>query len=288
MTKTESNAKRDLIISMVMFGTIGVFRKYISYSSVTLAMLRGIIGGAFLIVFINLTKKDFDKKTVKDNLVWLIASGLMIAINWILLFEAYRFTSVAVATLMYYMEPVIISIASRFLFNEKIPSKKLVCIFAALLGMTLVSGLFDTKETMVSFKGVFLGLGAAVFYSIVVLINKKLGKVDSYDKTIVQLISAGIAMIPYFFIASGLSDLKTDTLSLILTLIVCIVHTGLCYALYFGSIGNLKASTLAIFSYIDPIVAVLLSWIVLGEKMTISIAIGAVLIIGSAIISELK
>lgn len=284
----ETNAKASLILAMVIFGTIGIFRKYIPLPSGIVACARGILGVAFLLVFIKIKKIKMDREAIKKHLWILLVSGGFIGLNWVLLFESYRYTSVAVATLCYYMAPIFVMIVSPFLLKEKLTVKKVLCVIVALIGMVFVSGVLDGGISDVSeMKGILFGLGAAALYATVIMMNQKLREVSTYDKTIMQLGAAAVVLIPYILFVEDLSAVVLTPLIVFMLIIVGVVHTGIAYALYFGSMNGLKAQTVALFSYIDPIVAIILSAMFLKEPMTIYSAIGAVLVLGATMISEL-
>ena len=284
----ETNAKASLILAMVIFGTIGIFRKYIPLPSGIVACARGILGVAFLLVFIKIKKIKMDREAIKKHLWILLVSGGFIGLNWVLLFESYRYTSVAVATLCYYMAPIFVMIVSPFLLKEKLTVKKVLCVIVALIGMVFVSGVLDGGISDVSeMKGILFGLGAAALYATVIMMNQKLREVPTYDKTIMQLGAAAVVLIPYILFVEDLSAVVLTPLIILMLIIVGIVHTGIAYALYFGSMNGLKAQTVALFSYIDPIVAIILSAMFLKEPMTIYSAVGAVLVLGATMISEL-
>lgn len=285
--KEESRSKLMLISAMIIFGTIGIFRRYIPLPSGTIAFARGVIGVIFLLAAVSFGGKKISKEAVKNNLAILCISGALIGFNWILLFESYQYTSVATATLCYYMEPVFVILASAVLFREKLTGKKIFCTIVAFIGMILVSGVLNVGISGLSeMKGILFGLGAAALYSSVVLMNKKLKEISAYDKTIVQLASAAIVILPYILVAEDISGVEFTPLMIIMLLVVGVIHTGMAYAMYFGSMGNLKAQTIAIFSYIDPIVAVILSAVILHETMDIIGWIGAVLVLGAAMLME--
>ena len=284
----ETNAKVSLILAMVIFGTIGIFRKYIPLPSGIVACARGILGVAFLLVFIKIKKIKMDREAIKKHLWILLVSGGFIGLNWVLLFESYRYTSVAVATLCYYMAPIFVMMVSPFLLKEKLTVKKVLCVIVALIGMVFVSGVLDGGISDVSeMKGILFGLGAAALYATVIMMNQKLREVPTYDKTIMQLGAAAVVLIPYILFVEDLSAVVLTPLIILMLIIVGVVHTGIAYALYFGSMNGLKAQTVALFSYIDPIVAIILSAMFLKEPMTIYSAIGAVLVLGATMISEL-
>ena len=284
-----NKSKLSLILSMFIFGTIGIFRRYIPLPSSLLAMTRGAIGVAFLLIFMMLKKEKVNFKEIKNKLLILCVSGVAIGFNWILLFEAYNYTTVATATLCYYMAPVFVIMASPFLFKEKITLKKLICVMIALAGMVLVSGVIETGFSGISeLKGVLFGIGAATLYASVVLMNKKTAGVPAYPKTAIQLGSAAIVLLPYTLLTENFAELTFEPLTIIMLIVVGVVHTGITYALYFGSMDNLKAQTVAIFSYIDPVVAIILSALILKEEMSVFGVIGAVLVLGSTMVSEIN
>ena len=318
--ETRVNKKNDpkslamIISSMLVFGSIGVFRRYIPASSAFLACSRGLLGGLFIFVFLKLIRRG-DKataarKTAGETLAgespagesstgkstagqklagrqigWLIFTGILIGINWILLFEAFNQTTVPIATLCYYMQPTIIILLSPLVFKEKLTRKKAICAAVAIIGMVLVSGVVGDSNGA-TLRGVMLGLGAAVFYATVVMLNKKLRGIDAFRKTMIQLLAAGACMIPYMLLTGGIGETRFTTRAVILMLIVGIVHTGIAYVAYFASMDGLKIQSIALLSYIDPVSALFFSAIFLKEPLSALGIIGAVMIIGSAIISE--
>ena len=271
---------------MLIFGTIGIFVKYIPLSSGVIAMTRGYLGGAFLLVFMLITGKKPDFKAIKKNLLPLVLSGGAIGVNWIFLFEAYNYTSVAVATLCYYMQPVMLIVLTPIVLKEKLSKKKLLCVPFALLGMIMVSGVLSGPQN-VSFTGVAMGLCAAVFYTTVIIINRFLKDINSYDSTLVQLFMAAVVITPYNLAAGMENVTKIGLTAIVLLLVVGFVHTGFAYSMYFGCVQSINTQTVAIYSYIDPAFSILLSVFLLGEGMDVWGIIGAVLILGAAIVSEL-
>jgi drug/metabolite transporter (DMT)-like permease len=176
---------------------------------------------------------------------------------------------------------------SPLLFREPLTGKKILCALAALCGMVLVSGVADTTYSgREGLKGIGFGLAAAVLYSSVIVLNKKLLNMDVYDKTVSQLVLSAAVMLPYVLLTENTVPIETSLLPLLLLNAMGTVHTGIAYWLYFGSMGHLKAQTIALYSYIDPILAIVLSMVILREPMTFSAAIGAALILGTAYLSE--
>ena len=282
------NATFKLTLSMVIFGTIGVFRRYIPLPSSLVAMSRGLIGMLFLLLVMLLRRGGMNRTAVRRKLGLLCLSGAAIGVNWILLFEAYNYTSVATATLCYYLAPMFVILASPLVVGERLTARKLICVLAALLGMVFVSGVLESGGGSSDLKGVLLGLGAAVLYASVVLMNKQLGDVPAYDRTIVQLGSSAAVLLPYVLLTEDMGALTFTPGTIGLLLVVGIVHTGIAYALYFGSLMQLKAQTAAILSYIDPLTAMVVSIFILFEPTTVLQIIGGVLILGGTLFSQEK
>jgi len=272
---------------MFIFGTIGLFRKQIDLPSSVLAMTRGFIGSIFILVFMRIKHLRVSIDNIKSNFIPIVLSGAFIGFNWILLFEAYEYTTVAIATLCYYMAPILVIIASFFIFKEQITKKKAICILFAMIGMILVSGVFDSNQ-VIQLKGILFGLGAAILYASVILMNKVIKDISAYDKTIVQLFVAAIVLIPYILLTEDVTSIQLDGISIALIILVGIVHTGIAYALYFSSMKDLEAQTIALYSYIDPCVAIFLSAFVLREQLSLLGIVGAIIVLGSTLISEME
>ena len=290
-TQTQRRARAALIFSMVIFGTIGIFRRHINLPSGVIAMLRGAVGMAFLLLTGAVRGQKINLAAVRRNFPVLALSGTVMGFNWILLFEAYRYTSVAVATLCYYMAPIFVILASPVLLSERITRRRLLCVSAALAGMVLVSGILQAGVGGgQEFFGIALGLGAAALYAAVILLNKRMEGLSSADRTIVQLGVAAAVLLPYTLLTGELTlaaFAAMTPLAAVMLMVVCVVHTGLSYALYFGSMNALPAQTVALLSYIDPVVAILLSALLLGETLSVPAAIGAALVLGAAVVSEM-
>ena len=288
--ENKTNDRRSVIMivaSMLIFGTIGLFRRYIPCTSAFLAFVRGILGGMLLLVFTRIRKKDTGEKLLRQAMIWLAVSGAVIGINWMLLFEAYNHTTVAVATLCYYMQPTIVMLVSPLLFRERLTKRKAICAVIAVIGMVLVSGVIESGGAGTgNLKGVLLGLGAAVCYASVIIMNKKITGVDAYRKTTIQLLCAGLVMVPYMLLTDGFGKTEFSAGTIALLVIVGIVHTGFAYVLYFGSMDGLKAQSIAMLSYIDPVTALLLSALVLREPLSAAGVVGAIMILFSAVFAE--
>lgn len=276
-----------LILSMVIFGTIGLFRRSIAISSGELAFYRAFMALIFIGLFLLVTKNPVPLRSIKKQLPVLVISGIAMAFNWIFLFEAYNYTTVSVATLSYYFAPVIVTLLCPLLFKEKMRAKQWICFAASTLGIVLITGIGSLDTGSNHFLGILYGLGAACLYATVILLNKAVKSVDGLHRTFLQFAAATAVLLPYVLLTDGINLKSLDGKGILLLLVVGLVHTGITYCMYFTSLKDLPGQKAAILSYIDPLVAVLCSVFILGEKMTLPQIVGGVLILGFAVWNEI-
>lgn len=285
---TATVVRLRLITSMLIFGTIGIFVKNIPLSSNIIALARGIVGMLFLLLVLCIKGTCLSWNSIGRNFLWLCLSGVCLGFNWILLFEAYLYTSVSTATLCYYIAPILVIIVSPLVLKERLTFRKFLCVLSSLLGIVCISGVLQSGFSLVQEgKGIFLGLAAAVLYAAIILMNKQIRELGSYDKTIFQLGISTLVLLPYCFATQDMGDLRLSPYIVLMLLLVGIIHTGVSYCLYFGSMEAIPGQTVAVISYLDPVVAVVASVLVLREPMLLIEGLGALLILGAALISEL-
>ena len=276
-----------LIVSMSIFGTLGLFVRNISVSSGELALYRAVLAALLIALFLGVTKQKIPFANIKREVPLLLASGVAMGINWILLFEAYKYTTVSVATLSYYFAPVIVTVVCPILFREKLTGKQILCFIMSTLGLVMITGIGDIGGGT-DFIGILFGLGAAVFYATVILLNKFIKNVEGIHRTFLQFLSAIVILIPYVIMTSGITLGKLDGIGWVNLLVVGLIHTGVTYCMYFSSLKELPGQKAAILSYIDPLVAVLISVTILGENMTLWQVIGGILILGFTLWNEIS
>ena len=284
--KKTNNARWMLVTSMVIFGTLAPFVRRISVTSGELALYRAVMAAVLIGVFLLVTGQKIPFRSIKKELVLLLLSGMAMGFNWILLFEAYRYTTVSVATISYYFAPVIVTVACPLLFREKLTGKQILCFIGSTAGLVLITGIGELGGGR-HFTGILFGLGAAVLYATVILLNKFIKKVEGIHRTFLQFLAAILVLIPYVAMTSGVTLGGMDGLGWGCLLVVGLIHTGITYCMYFSSLKELPGQKAAILSYLDPLVAVLISVTILHEPMTAVQAIGGVLILGFTLWNEL-
>lgn len=275
-----NKSTRIYILSMAVFGTLAPFVRHIAVSSGELALYRAVMGAALIGVYLLIKRQNPFHAKMRREIFWLLLSGAAMGVNWILLFEAYRYTTVSTATLCYYFAPVMVTALSPLLFREKLTRRQILCFFMATLGLALITGFESTGNGGGNLLGILFGLGAAVFYAAVILLNKYIRNTAGIQRTFLQFLAAIVTLIPYVAATGGVTLSRLDGTGWLCLLSVGIVHTGITYCLYFSSLKELPGQRAAILSYIDPLVAVLVSVTILKEPLTWQQALGGTLILG--------
>ena len=279
-------SKIHIIIVMIAFGTISLFVKNIALSSAEIALWRGVLALITLFILLIASKRLKNIFNIKKNLWKLVLSGIAMGFNWVLLFEAYNYTSVALSTLSYYFAPTIVMLVSTIFFKEKLTMKQIVCFIASTMGLVMIIGVSGGNSS--DFKGILYGLGAACLYATVILFNKATGEIEGLTRTFIQFAVAVIVLFPYVYFTDRFNLTKLDSSSLINLLILGVIHTGIIYYLYFNALSHVSGQQAAILSYMDPVVAVLLSVVVLGEAIEQVQLVGGVIILVATLINEIE
>ena len=285
--KKQNRSVWMLITSMFIFGTLSPFVRNISVSSGELALYRAILAAVCIGGYLLFSKQPIHLKSIRKELILLLLSGGAMGFNWILLFEAYKYTTVSVATLSYYFSPVIVTIACPLLFREKLTKKQLICFVMSTIGLILITVTGNMSAGGRDLIGIGFGLGAAVLYATVVLLNKFIKNVAGIHRTFLQFLSAILVLVPYVALTSGVTLGAMNATGWICLLVVGLVHSGIAYCLYFSSLTDLPGQKAAILSYIDPLVAVVISVTVLGEALRPLQILGGSLILGFTLWNEL-
>ncbi|MEG0987389.1 MAG: DMT family transporter [Clostridium sp.] len=273
------------ILSLLIFGTNGVVASFIPLTGAEIVLTRTILGSAFLMGVFVLLKNKLHVTEMKRQWKWMLISGASMAFSWVCLFEAYDSAGVSIATLEYYCGPVIVMALSPLLFKEKLTSIKVAGITCVIIGMVCINGSGITGTTGLSSAGLLYGVLSAVFYAVMIISNKKIQNLSGLELTMAQLIIAGILVAPYVALMHN-GPLSLGIEAILAIIFLGIVNSGLACFLYFSSIHELPAQTVALCSYIDPLSTLLFSALFLNERLSTVHAIGAVLILGGAALGE--
>ncbi|MBR2131592.1 MAG: EamA family transporter [Oscillospiraceae bacterium] len=282
----KNRARIQMTLSAAVFGTIPLFVRNLSLASSEVALYRAVIAAILIGVCLIFSRDRVPIAEIKKELPLLLASGVAMGFNWILLFQAYRYTTVSMATLSYYFAPVLVTIACPILFHEKLTRRQILCFAMSTLGVVLIVAAGEGGTAQNHLFGICLGLGAAVLYATVVLVNKFIKNVGGIQRTFFQFLAAAVVLVPYVWCTNGFYLHELTASGWINLLILGLFHTGITYFLYFSSLKELPGQEAAVLSYIDPLVAIIVSVAILGESMTGVQLLGGVLVLGFALWNE--
>ena len=281
------NDKLKMILSMAAFGTIAVFVRNIPLSSAEIALFRALIALIFLLGWQAAHRRFLCLRGMGRDLPRLFLSGAAMGFNWIFLFEAYKYTTVSAATLSYYFAPMIVMLASPIMFHERLSARQIFCFMGSTAGLVLVINTGNLPAGSRHLTGVIFGLIAAVLYASVMLMNKKIERASGIDRTLLQFAAAVLVLLPYVLLTGGIDLSDMNAPGWIHLLAVGIVHSGIAYCLYFSALKALKGQETALLSYIDPLVAIMLSFTLLREPVTPVQLLGGALILIFTLLNEL-
>ena len=279
-----SKATIKYLFALTLYGTIGLFLHFISYSSEFVVLCRGVLGSLFILAVLLAKKGRIDFGSIKNNIKYLMISGFALGFNWVFLFAGYRY-GIAITSLCNYLAPIAVVVIMAVVYKEKINSKQIGCIVLAFIGMLMLTGIFES-ENKGDVRCVIYGSLAALGFVILVLCNKKLKDIEDLEKTLMQLFFSVLIVFPYVVFNDGFPK-QFDLQSTILVLILGILHTGVAYICYFGSINILDAQTIAVLGYLEPVLNFVFGAFVLKENISVYSVTGAIMILLASIGNEL-
>ena len=271
------------ILSMLIFGTNGILVHHISLASSQIILMRTLIGG-LLLTLIVLLRGGFDRAGIRADLLPLLLGGSVLGLNWVALFEAYRQLNVSLATLIYYVGPILVLLFSPLLFREKLNSRKITSVVLVAVGLVCISGSIALRG--MSMRGLLTAVVSALFYAAVIIFNKRITHTGGLQTAALELDIAFVIVLIYMMLTVGPPHPAVSDIPWIA--VIGLVNTGLAYLLYFSGLQKLPAQSAALISYVDPVSALVFSALFLHETMTPVQILGAVLIIGGAVFGELK
>lgn len=273
------SGKLKIVLSMIIWGSVGIFVKKLDLPSMEVAFLRAAIASIFLLLAGFWLGRKETLAAIKENLILLLISGAAMGLNWVMLFQSYKYTTISNSTLSYYFAPVFMLLLSPVFLKEKLTCRKLLSVAGAMTGLFII---LSSQKTVLNGTynhplGIAFGLSAAILYASVVLLNRKMKNLTGYEMTLVQIFAASMVLLPFIIYRNNVHI--PNTMNLVLILIVGLVHTGIAYLLYFSGIRDVSAQDAAILSYIDPISAIILGTLILGEALTPWHILGGLLIL---------
>ena len=271
------------LLSLLLFGMNGTIASRILLNSYEIVFLRTLIGGTFLVIVFLLSGKKVSALKNKKHFLCVIISGVAMGASWMFLYEAYSQLGVSVATLAYSCGPVIVMTLSPLVFRERLTILKVLGFAVVLTGMYFVNG-SELQQGNLS-RGLICGVLSAATYAVMVIFNKKALSVAGLENTMFQLVFALLTVAVFMQMKQGLV-IPTLMDNIVPVLILGVINTGVGCYLYFSSIQNLPAASVAICGYLEPLAAMLFSAIFLEERLTAIQLVGAACIMCGAGLGE--
>ncbi|MBO8174082.1 MAG: EamA family transporter [Thermococcus sp.] len=283
----EISGRIKITVSMLIWGSVGIFARFTNLNGLGIAFFRVALGALILALLFSIKDKSWFQKvsdTIKQKFKWMILLGTALALNWVFLFTAFLYTSIAKAVLVYYLAPVLAILISAKFLKEKISKFQISLILIAFLGLIIIMSEQKMDFTNRSFTGIVFALIAAFFYALIPNLGRFLKDVKSDMLTFAQLSIASIILLP--FVLS--TKISVGRINWFAVGILVSVHTVFALFLYMDGLKNVKISEAALLSYLDPLSAAVYAFLVFGEIPTIRTVIGGVLILSASLLDILK
>jgi drug/metabolite transporter (DMT)-like permease len=265
--------------AMMILGTIGWFVVRSEQPALDVVFWRCVFGAATLLIVcasLGLFRAHLTLRKIG------IASigGVAIVLNWVLLFSAYKYASITVATAIYNTQPFMLIGFGALLFEEKPNRSKFTWLGMAFIGLLLIT---FTKSEMTGLGshfalGVVMALGAAFFWAVASVSTKSLSGTPPHLIALIQVCIGMVMLVPFTHFTALPQSL--ETWAMLAT--VGIVHTGLMYILMYSAVQKLPTHLQGVLSFLYPVVAILVDVLALGHRLQLFQVLGAALILLAA------
>lgn len=267
---------------MALSGTIGAVVVESGADAPAAAFARCLVGGVLLVVWSS--ARGWLLPTLRGlsmrDLMMIVLGGVLLVLNWVLLFTSYALSSISVGTVVYHTQPLLLVGLAAALLGERITHGHLVRAVIAFGGVVAISlGAEGSDGQPVRLSGIALALAAATLYAGATLIAKQLSHLRAHVVAAVQLTTGTVLLAP----ALLFTPLPSDAAGLGWLLLLGTVHTAVMYVLMYSSVGRLPTGTVAVISYLYPVVAVIVDSLAYGHRVTLVEGAGMLAILLAAL-----
>ncbi|WP_051792960.1 DMT family transporter [Amycolatopsis jejuensis] len=280
MTNPESRPALQWSAAMALSGTIGAVVLESGAAAPAVAFARCLVGGVLLVVW-SLSRGWFRAwRPTRRDLLLAVAGGLLLVGNWVLLFASYALSSISVSTVVYHTQPLILVGLAAVFLGEKVGRSHLTRAGIAFAGVVVISlSAHGDDGQPVRFAGIALALGAALLYAGASFIAKQLKHIRPHLLAAVQLAVGAVVLAP----ALAFTPLPKSVPGLLWLVLLGTVHTAVMYVLMYASIGKLPTTTVALLSYLYPVVAVVVDMLAYGHRLTWPEGVGMLAVLAAAL-----
>ncbi len=257
-----------LVAGGMLLGTIGVFVQEAGQHPLLTVWFRCAFGALALLLWGLASGRSRELRLQRASWWVAAATGCLMILNWALFFAAIPRTSIAVATVVFHIQPIWVMVAGALLLREAVSPAQWLATLAALGGLTLTTGLFDDMNAARRVDsdyvaGLLMCLGGSLSYAAVTLIAKTEQQVSAFALAWWQCL-VGVLVLAWVPFVYGL---PTQPSAWAWLAGLGVLHTGLAYALVFAGMARLTLGRIAVLQFVYPLTAVLVDWAVYGRTL---------------------
>lgn len=256
-----------MVLAMALSGTIGLLVVESGLPVLWVVWLRCLLGGLGLAAWL-LWSGTWTRPSRREAL-WLLLGAAALIANWLCLFRAYAYSGIAIATVVYHVQPFVLLLLAAVLQGAPLPLARLPWLVLALVGVGLSSGLLEQAATGAAqgaWQGMVLALLAASLYAVATLTTQQLSRIAPAQIAMLQMLAGGLLLslwaLPLLrdIAASQPQLLSSRAGAMVLTL--GLVHTAFMYTVMYAAFQRLAAPAIAALSFVYPAMALLvdLAW----------------------------
>lgn len=273
------------LASLLILSSNGIIAADMLLSSTDIVFYRALIGSMALIAVFVALKQHWTWRENRHDTILAILAGIATAGNWLFVFTAYRLMGVSLTIVINYSGPAIAILLAPLFLKERITIVKLIMLVCVMAGVCAISG--QAATTGITMEGILCASLAALCFAFMIILNKKIIAMPDLERVIIQIMMAGVVLFGAALWEHGMAFYITQS-DMPAMICLALINTGLAYYLYYSPMPNLSLQTVSVCGYLEPVSALFLSAVILGEMLTPLQWVGAILIIGSAVWSEIK
>ncbi len=287
--KTLSLGPAAILLAAVLWGIVGMFTRQlyaIGFTPVQASMWRAVIASVILVPALFIINPGSMKLKSWKHIGYFLVSGTFgIGMAYVTYFMTIQASTLAVAAVMLYSSPIMVTIMARFLFKEKITGRKGLSLILAFSGCIVMSGLIGGGAGALSLKGLAVGFLSGLTYALYHVGSKMALK--HYEPTTVAgytFLFSTFGLIPLAQPLKTLPLMAGHPGTILTVLGVGVLCTLVPYTIYTLAIRNVEISKATIISFAEPLTATALGIFLYGEALTLNAAVAIALILASVVI----
>lgn len=270
------------VLSALALSTMGILGKMLFANGVhplNVVMLRAILAFVTLGLVLRVIRGEWPLPQRKDLVLFVVLGFIGITLNYTSFFLALDFTTVSTAIMLLYTYPIFVVFGGVILFNEPLTKAKITALLFAILGCILITKAYDIDALGLNAWGIFFGFLASITKAIYTLLGKKaLSRYDPWS-TVLFAFGFGALFLILIVVPSGFANLSISLQSWVLVLAIAVVPTLIGYSLFVLALKSLEAGQASLIATLEPVAAVVLAYLILGENLTYPQMAGMTLVI---------